>query len=73
MRFNDNKIRTELEAERKNRGMSQKDLAIKSGIAQNRISEYLSGKKTMKIITVRKIAEALGFDLILTLEKSTED
>lgn len=41
-------------------GLSQDELAAKSGIAKGNISKYETGRMTPHPITLRKLAEALG-------------
>mgnify|MGYP002527172924 CR=1 FL=1 len=42
------------------KGMTQLDLASKSGVSQSHISRYLNGKYEPKSFHAQKIAEALG-------------
>lgn len=42
------------------RGMSQKDLAEKSGITEPSVSRYLAGKRTPRFDVVINFAKALG-------------
>jgi len=44
-------------------GLTQKELALKTGIAQGRLSEYETGRRTIeKASTARKLAKALKTD-----------
>jgi len=47
---------------------SQGDLSQKSGIAQNRISEYLSGKRAMSLDNLKLLCGALGLKLIFNVD-----
>lgn len=53
-------IRTRNEA-----GMTQKDLAERTGIRQSNISRIESGSSSPRIDTLRKIAEGLGKQLVV--------
>lgn len=48
---------------RKTEGLSQKELADKSGLAQNSIGNYERGERSPTIIAMAKIAKALGVPL----------
>ena len=48
---------------RKARGLTQKELGEKAGIAEPTIRRYELGKLNPKIETVKKIADALGVDM----------
>ncbi len=50
---------------RKNSGLTQKELAEKSGIAQGDISKLEKGLKNPSLKTLEKIANALGMTLKL--------
>ena len=41
-------------------GVTQVELARRTGIAQSHLSEYLSGKREPRLATINKMAEALG-------------
>lgn len=49
-----------IEAMRKQRRMTQTELAIAVGVTQPSISDYESGKKRPTIDTAKKLADALG-------------
>lgn len=44
------------------KGMSRKDLAIKSGLTYQRVCSYLTGYNKPNLDTLGKIAKALGVD-----------
>lgn len=48
---------------RRRRGLSQKDLAKKSGIGQDSISGIESGRHEARPSTLRRLAEALGVEV----------
>jgi DNA-binding CsgD family transcriptional regulator len=52
---------------REERALSQRDLAARSGVAQDTISELERGERQARPSTVRKLAEALGVDASLLL------
>src|SRR5215212_11724901 len=47
---------------REDQGWSQRDLAARSGVAQNTISQLERGERKAMPSTVRKLADALGVD-----------
>lgn len=49
--------------------MSQKMIAIKSGISEVQISQWVNGKQTPKLSSLNKIAKAVGCELILSIKK----
>lgn len=51
-------------------GMSQKELASKSGVSQNEISKIENGKRTVGKKVAEKLAEVLNFNYRLLLEVS---
>src|SRR5215212_5698970 len=51
-----------LKAVREDQGWSQRDLAARSGVAQNTISQLERGERKAMPSTVRKLAEALGVE-----------
>ena len=51
-----------IKAARKQRGMTQRELAQKVGISVNSLSRYETGERQPNIETLSKIAEALGVD-----------
>jgi len=54
------------------RGMNQVDLAEASGVAQNTISEIELGKRKARPGTLKKLAEALGVEIVDLLGGETE-
>lgn len=54
-----------LRQERLDRGWSQRDLAERAGLRQSAISKIESGYADPMLPTVRMVAGALGFDLVL--------
>ena len=52
-----------LRVSRKEKGLTQVDLAEKAGIAVNSVRLYESGKVTPKLDAMRKLAEALEIDI----------
>lgn len=58
-------IITQLRALRKQRGMTQKELADKIGQTQQRITEIESGQYSPSLDTLRPILNALNAELLL--------
>ncbi len=58
---------------RKARGLTQKELGEKAGIAEPTIRRYELGKLNPKIETVKKIADALGVDAAYLYSESVGD
>ncbi|GAB3334055.1 hypothetical protein GCM10027299_42050 [Larkinella ripae] len=58
---------------RKSRGMTQKDLADKLGLAHPTIVFYEKGRNNFTVETLKKIGDALGYDLnvTFTIKKSS--
>lgn len=52
-----------LRAIREARGMSQTDLYKKSGIAQNQISRWETGKQLPELLSLRALARAIGCEV----------
>lgn len=61
-----------LRAERVARGMTQRQLAAVSGIAQPSISEIERGGHGWTVATARRLAAALGFELALSPSSTAE-
>jgi ADP-ribosyl-[dinitrogen reductase] hydrolase len=61
-------IATIVRDKRKEMGLSQSQLAQKTGLTQARISEVENGSRNYRIATLIKVLDALGFDLIAALE-----
>lgn len=62
-----------IRAERKRAGMTQKDVSEKTGLCRSGICKYESGKTTIDINTLRKIASALEIPIESLLSEKTED
>jgi transcriptional regulator with XRE-family HTH domain len=58
---------------REDQGWSQRDLAAKSGVAQNTISQLERGERKAMPSTVRKLADALGVDPPVLMAESRVD
>lgn len=65
-------ISNEVSAVRRHRGMTQKQLAQKSGLTQSNISNIENGTSKPTIDTLRKIADALEKRLVIVLEDREE-
>ena len=52
------------------RGMNQVDLAKASGVAQNTISEIELGKREARPATLKKLADALGVEIVDLFEEA---
>ena len=50
------------------RGMTQADLAAKSGVTQAAITGFESGKRDLRGETIRKLCEALGVQVIYRVD-----
>ena len=61
-------IREQLVEARNNTGITQKELAQKTGLTQALISRIESGKSHPTIETLKKIADGLGLRLVVSLE-----
>lgn len=55
-------MRTWLKAIRKEKGLSQKEVAMAVDIAQSSYAGIELGKRNPRVETAKKIAELLGFD-----------
>lgn len=58
-----NKIGSKIEQERKSQGLTQIELAQKSGVAERTVRNIELGNFDAKIDTVEKIANALNYEL----------
>lgn len=58
MKFGD-----KMKAERKKKGLAQKELGKKLGVSQAMIAQYENGERNPKVETIKKIAEALEVDI----------
>lgn len=59
----------ELVAIRKKQKISQEELAGRMHVSRTVLARVESGKSSPKLVTVEKIAQALGFRLILAEDK----
>jgi transcriptional regulator with XRE-family HTH domain len=50
--------------------LSAADLARKVGMSRAHLSEVQSGKKNPSIVTINKLCEALGYDLMLVKKEA---
>jgi transcriptional regulator with XRE-family HTH domain len=66
-------IADDVVARRRERGMSQADLASLVGTTQSAIARLESGGRPPRIDTLLRIAEALECDLIVRLEPRAEE
>ena len=55
------------------KGMSQKDLAVRLGKTETEISRWLSGTHNLTMATLAKIAVALDDDLIMTTSPQSDN
>jgi uncharacterized protein len=59
-----------LRAAREGAGLSQTELARRSGVAQSMVSSYEAGKRQPALATLSKLIEATGHTLALSLQRS---
>jgi uncharacterized protein len=59
-----------LRAAREDAGLSQTELARRSGVAQSMVSSYEAGKRQPALATLSKLIEATGHTLSLSLQRS---
>lgn len=57
------KIGQSIRQTRKVKGLTQKELGLKLGVADSVITNYESGKQNLTVDTLQKIAEALGVEV----------
>ena len=57
---------------RLDRGVTQEELAVKSGFGQNYISDLERGRRNPTVVTLWEIAEALGVTPVDLLEPDAE-
>jgi transcriptional regulator with XRE-family HTH domain len=62
----------QLKRVREEQGWSQRNLAAKSGVAQNTISQLERGERKAMPSTVRKLADALGVDPPVLMDRSLQ-
>lgn len=53
---------------RKAKGLTQKELGAKLGVADSVITNYESGKQNLTLDTIQKIADVLGAELLISIE-----
>lgn len=58
---------------REARGMTRTELGMLIGLDQNRIQQYENGRRKPKLPLLKKIAEALGVNIIALMEPTFED
>lgn len=66
-------IREMISSERKEKKLTQKQLAQKTGLSQANISNIEKGASHPTIETLVKIADALGKQLVITFEESEDE
>ncbi|SHG27210.1 helix-turn-helix domain-containing protein [Flavobacterium johnsoniae] len=49
-------------------GLSQRDFAAKFDLPEQRVSGWLNGVRNIKMSTLKKMAEELGFEIVLSFE-----
>lgn len=57
------KIGQSIKEARKTRGLTQKELGQKLGVADSVITNYESGKQNLTVDTLQKVAEVLGVEV----------
>lgn len=50
--------------------LTQKKISIKSGISEQQISRWLSGKVIPKLSALNKIANSLGIEILINIRKN---
>ena len=50
--------------------LTQKKIAIKSGVSEQQISRWLSGKVIPKLSALNKIANILGIEILINIRKN---
>ena len=61
-----------LRAARERSGLSQSELARRSGVAQSVVSAYEAGKRQPALTTLSKLVEATGHTLAVSLQRTDE-
>lgn len=61
-------IAEEIKKQRKNKGLSQKELARKSRLSEDSVKQIENGKSDPPVFTIYKIAKALGVELSRLLQ-----
>ena len=67
------KIGLKIKFERQKQGISQENLALEAGLAQNTIYKIESGKVSPTIDSLEKIANALGIDFATLIDVTKVD
>lgn len=62
-----------LRKERRLRELSQKELSTLTGVSLVTINMLEKGKSNANMATVKKLCEALGYDIILTKKTNTNE
>ena len=62
---------TEIRSAREKSGLTQEDLANKTGLSRNTIINYESGRRVPRGDDIEKIAEACGLKVCLLLNPTT--
>ncbi len=57
------KVGKAIKEARKAKGLTQKEVGAKLGISESAVNKYESGKENPTVITLQKVAEALGMRL----------
>lgn len=63
--MNQEEVLTALRAATEESGLTQKEIAEKTGIQQANVSRYLSGKKVPELGTLVRLAGAVGMEVVL--------
>lgn len=50
--------------------LTQKKISIKSGVSEQQISRWLSGKRIPKLSALNKIANSLGIEILINIRKN---
>jgi transcriptional regulator with XRE-family HTH domain len=59
-------IGAQIREARKNRQMTQQDLADKLGVTRHQVAKYESGRKNMTIETIQRISDVLGISFTIS-------
>lgn len=66
-------IASNVKEARKRQGLTQQDLAEKTGLMRQHIGKIESGNKSITIITLEILAKALELDIVELLKENHED
>ena len=73
IKYSDNEqLKRELKAEWTRQGLAQKDVALKMGVSGANLSNILVNKKSLNFEDVKRICNALGYDLYIDFKKHAE-